>query len=171
MITITELDLRRLAPSDAIVAINSYPRRFRKALTPIGSDENIEQIAVTPGPNGLSALDIASWAADSWSTLDTALATIAVHDNMEVRFPCPEPVPLNMEPRPEQISNLLNELVNHATSLTQRAAALSGDDWNRSAIISDGGHTTALDVLKAAVAVGHRSLTLIEATLRAVRAH
>ena len=45
-----------LAPSDAVVALRSLPRRYRAALA-VGGEERPDDVAHRPGPSGRSALD------------------------------------------------------------------------------------------------------------------
>jgi hypothetical protein len=164
------IDLTRLSPGDAVAALRSYPRRFRTAFAPVEDDENLEELAHAEGPDGGSAIDAAADTVRTWSILADALSQIRVADTPIVPQAVVDPSERNWEaPISEGVAEVLAQLDRGANELADAAAALSGDQWTRSAEVASGGSVTALEVVKEAVRVGHEGLDQVERRLAAVR--
>jgi hypothetical protein len=163
------IDLTRLSPGDAVAALRSYPRRFRTAFAPV-EDESLEELAHAEGPDGGSAIDGAADTVRTWSILADALSQIRMADTPIVPQAVVDPGERNWEaPVSQSAAEVLAQLDRGANELADAAAALSGDQWTRSAEVASGGSVTALDVVKEAVRVGHEGLDQVERTLAAAR--
>jgi len=164
------IDLTRLSPGDGTTALRSYPRRFRSAFAPVDDDENLEATAHLDGPDGTSAVAAASDTARTWSILVDALRQIRVADTPIVPRAVVDPDERTWEtPSTTSVAEVLEQLQTGADGLVELADSLSGDQWNRTADVSEGGTVSAFDVLKEAVRVGHEGLDRVERTLAAVR--
>ena len=75
------LDLSRLSGPDAVVALRSYPRRFRAAAVPVEGDPLVEEWSGRIGPEGTSALDTVVATANTWALLGRALHEVLVQDD------------------------------------------------------------------------------------------
>src|SRR4029077_10234551 len=51
------LDLSQLSGPDAVVALRSYPRRFREALAPVPDDPDIDELVHRISPDGTATID------------------------------------------------------------------------------------------------------------------
>lgn len=164
------IDLTRLSPGDAVAALRSYPRRFRSTFAPVDDDENFEELAHQDGPDGISAVTATADTVRTWRILGDALQQIRVADTPIVPRAVVDPAERSWEtPVQETVNSVLDQLDEHAAELAEAAAAISGDQWNRSAEVSGGGTVTAFEVVKEAVRVGHDGLDVVERTLASVR--
>ncbi len=164
------IDLSKLSPNDAVVALRSYPRRYRGALAPIEDDESIEELAQQVGPEGRSAVELAADTVRTWSVLGEALRRIQVDDTPVVHGAVVDPAQRHWEtPVHETVPSVLEQLDDGAVQLADAADLVSGEQWLRRADVAGGGSVTAFDVVREAVRVGHENLAAIERTLSALR--
>jgi hypothetical protein len=166
----SEIDLSRLAPSDAVVALRSYPRRYRNALRPIDDDEVIE-LAHRVGPEGRSSIEILSDVTRTLVVLREALHQISVNPTPVLHAAIVDPTERRWEtPAPEDLEEGLTLFADEAMAMADAIDGVSTDGWTRTGTIA-GRDTTvsAIDVAREAVRVGRSGLTDIERTLAAVR--
>jgi hypothetical protein len=162
-------DPQPIAPSDAAIALKSFPRRYRTLLAPI-TDPIVEAQALQIGPEGVSALDIAADTVRTWLIQREALRQTQVHD-----FPLFHPAVLDPAERNwhsammESCDAVLDHLSDLAGEFADDLGSIHGDQWFRSGTVAGGGSATALQILDAAVSVGAENLRRIERTLAAVR--
>jgi hypothetical protein len=168
---VSDLDLTRLSPDDAAVALRSYQRRYRAELLPVPGDDRAEEIAVRLGPNGQSALDVVS---DVTRTL--GLLGSELHRTLTLDEPVLHPAVADASrrhwetPAPESIDDALVLLDDELDALVEQARSVTtAEDWTRRGSVAGGGTRSALDLLKEAVAVGAGGLDDVRRTLVAVR--
>jgi len=162
------LDLSNLSPQDAIAALRSYPRRYGSALEPIKDDDNVEAIVTRPGPDGVSALDIAADTARRLDLMTAALDRIELADNPDVPPAAADATaPLDRASGATGLANVLQQLGSAAAGLADRATKVAARDWNRTGT-AGGRSVTAFDVLLEGVRVGADNLHRVEETIRAV---
>jgi hypothetical protein len=167
---VSTYDLSSLSPADAEVALRSFPRRYRAALSPIQDDESIEEMALRLGPDGHSALERAADTARSWAVQREALRQVLVSESPVVHAGVVDPAERHWEtPRHDTVDRVLTELTDGAATLADAVAAAPSGGWSRSAVTAGGGRVTALDIVRAAVRVGRDNLDAVERTLTAVR--
>ncbi|MDP9072230.1 MAG: DinB family protein, partial [Actinomycetota bacterium] len=75
------IDPRTVSPSDAVVALRSYRRRYRALLVRPDDEEGAEVVRRRPAPDRWSAVEHAAHVADVFETTAEALHTIRVHDD------------------------------------------------------------------------------------------
>jgi len=166
------LDLTKLSPADAQVALRSYPRRFR-ALFASMDGEDIDEIAHRVGPEGASAIALTSDLTRTWTVLRDGLHRITTTDTPVLHAAVVDPTQrVWPAPPPEAVEEVLTLLTDEADAWAQAIDHVSTQSWPRTASIADSsGSTTvsALDLVKEAVLVGHEALQQVDATLAAVR--
>lgn len=163
------LDLSKLSPADAVAALRSYPRRYRSMLAPLSDDEDVEEIVQRAGPEGRSALEIASDTVRTWTVLAEALRRITITDEPVVHAAVVDPSQRDWQAPPEPLDVVLDLLDEGAEDLATAAERLSGREWNRAARVAGGATVTALEVVKEAVRVGHDNLAEIDSVLASLR--
>ncbi len=160
-----------LAPSDAVVALRSFPRRYREVFASIKGDDTIEEMAARIGPDGRSAAGVASDVTRTWALLGEALRQIVFTDGAVVH-PAVGDASLRSwdADHPDALADTLTLLGHEADALVDLVGQVSNaHDWGRSAPVAGGTTVTALDVLRDAVQTGADGLGQAEAILRAVR--
>lgn len=153
-----------VSPSDAIVAIRSFPRRFRKLLQEALLDLDRGEDIVRHRPGGSwSALEITAHTRDALHVFDKRMQRLVTEDG-------PSLAEAELEVRPtsahEQGAELvLASLLTTADELGRAAAKVSGDDWTRTGALGET-QVSALDVLREAVHEGAHHLRDVEQVLR-----
>lgn len=157
-----------LSPSDAVVALRTFPRRYRAALLPMDDVEH-EARALTIGPAGVSATDLA---ADSVRTL--VVCERALHDIRVTDAPVLHPAVVDRSQRHwdaavrESPAAVLAQLDDVTRSLADTVESIPTKDWTRTATCA-GTTVDALAVVREAVDTAVTNLRSIEALLTALR--
>ena len=141
---------------DAILALRTFPRRFREALTAVPAD----RLAAAPDPATPSVLDRAAWVRELLTALARALPR--VWDDPGVRRPDVGA----SEPRPgaavaTDLGEVLDGITTAADAITSRAAVTPWEAWDRP-FISGGAEHPASWIVQHATTVGAQQLREIE---------
>lgn len=158
-------DLSSLAPADAVVALRSYPRRFREALRPI-DDEQVDEMAQMLGAEGHSAVEIVVDTVRTWTVQQEALRQIRLADT-----PVVHPAVIDASQRHwdatvnETLDAALDLIDEHAGALVSEVERISTSEWTRSATAAGGGTISALDIVRDAVRVGRDNLVAAQTVL------
>lgn len=164
------MDTSSLSPSNAAVALRSFPRRFREA-TSLRRDEGGERLLERPGMLGRSAIELAVDAVRTLSLLDRALEQVLTSDDPPLH-------PAVMDRRVRDfdfvahggIEDILNELDDVAPAFAERVERVPAEDWKRRGVVAGAGDgVTALDIVREAVATAADDLRDVEATVRQFR--
>lgn len=161
------IDYDTISPGDTVVAIRSYPRRFRAALA-LADDQDDPEAAIRRKPDAgtWSALVYTSHVADVFGFTADAADRILASENPSIADPGTdvdeEDVAANAR---NDVLRALDEAATRATSTLQRA---KGDDWNRTGTFS-WGERDLLMTARNAVHEGHHHLRDVERVLDAVR--
>jgi hypothetical protein len=163
----------RLSPADAVVALRSFPRRYRQVMLPASEGElreAAEEHLRRVGPDGVSALDIADDAVRALMALGRALDEVLTRDRPALLAEVLDPARRSWNgPGVEDTDDLLALLGAECTALADRAEHVPADDWKRPATVTGGGvEVAALDVLHEAVRTGAESLRRVERAVAAV---
>jgi len=160
-----------LGPGDAVVAVRSFPRRFRALLAPPAGDDDRsdpDELARRAGPDGRSAVDHLLAADAVLALLDRSLALARSQDDPALP---PELADLGAvradDPR-TPLAGLLDRLAATAGAGAARIEDVPTDDWGRPVRVG-GGDRQLLDVVREAVDVVAGHLRATERTLAAVR--
>ena len=162
---VSSYDLSSLAPADAMVALRSYPRRYREALRPI-DDEQIDEMAQTLGPDGRSTIEIVIDTVRTWTMQQEALRQIRLADT-----PVGHPAVIDASQRRweatvnETRPAALDLIGEHAEALVAEVERVSTSEWTRSATAAGGGTISALDIVRDAVRVGRDNLLAAQTVL------
>lgn len=162
-------DVSHLSGPDAVVALRTFPRRFRLAVLPL-DDPEVEELAYRVGPDGHSALDQVHHA-----TATFVLLTRALHDLLATEPPTLLPAVTDPGARGWDtppgllVGDALDLLHDAAGALADAAERIHSPDWSREAPVAGGGSVTALDLVREAARAGGEALAAAERTLAAVR--
>jgi hypothetical protein len=165
------LDLTRLAPGDAVVALRSFPRRYRDELVPIPDDDRIEEFATRLGPDGESALDVVNDVVRTWVLLGQELRRVLTTDTPMLHPAVSDPSLRHWDtPGPDSTGDALALLDGQSADLVQMVETVGlAEDWTRTGPIAGGGSLTALDLLREVVRVGAEGLDGVHRVLGTVR--
>jgi hypothetical protein len=163
------MDLSKLTPADASVALRGFERRYRGLFAGLGDDESPDDVARRQA-GGWSAIDHVVAAARAIAAADRALAVVLASDEAQV---APEDVGAAPRPHPGAPTGTLHErlaeLGFEAVALADRTDGVRADDWRRTADVSgEGRQVTALDVVRAAVDAGVSHLNSAQKILATV---
>jgi hypothetical protein len=163
-------DVSNLAAPDAVVALRSYPRRFRNAVLPINDDPTVEAFAERIGPDGHSAVEVVVSVANSWVLIGQALRQVLINDDAVVHGGATDPAQREWEVPPgTSVDGALDRLADEATALADAVDAVPSRDWSRTGTVAGGATVTALDLVREAVRTGSQGLADAEADIRAAR--
>jgi hypothetical protein len=167
------LDVSRLNAVDAAVALKSFPRRYREALSSFKGDDNIEAMARRIGPDGDSAIDALTDTVRTIELLSQALQQVLVHDQPVLHtgvVDAAERVWPSHGGSDEPLDALLRELDDVATKLGDTVEHTDAGEWKRTATIAGSDRAvTALDVVREAVRAGADNLRRVDASMAAAR--
>jgi len=152
------LDVSGLSPSDAAVALRSYPRRFRSLLTGLEPDEELDAEAVAHAAELGRVLAQISNALGQVLSRDDAVIPAGVLDEGQRDWTMPAD---------DDVERVLAGLAAEAEGLAAVSGRVAADDWKRTGQVTGGATVTALDLLRQAVVAGHRHLRDAEAAQRA----
>lgn len=165
-----------LSPSDAAVAVRSFPRRFRGVLArpEDAADEagqaDPDELARRVGPDGRSAADHLLAADGVLAVLDRALEQVRSDDDPVLHPAVRDLRGTWWEDEHTPLPALLDQLERTATGCADRIDAVPTDDWARQARVADADATVGvLDLVREAVDVVAGHLRSAERTITAVR--
>lgn len=153
----SNLDVSRLSPEDAVAALRSYPRRFRELLTSV-DEPDVPAVAV----------DHADHVARSLALLGEALRQVLVQDE-----PTLLPAVVDDSAREwahagaSSIDDVLAFLAMEGNALADVVADVPSDTWTRRGVVAGSGQRlSALDIVREAVRTGADHLRAAQAALR-----
>jgi hypothetical protein len=167
------MDLSKLAPSDAVVALRGLERRYRGLFAGLGEDESPDDVGQRLAPNGWSALEHIVAAAWAISACGRGLKAVLAQDKPLLDPSEIDPV---LRPRPGTptgtIHERLAELGIEANEVADVAEHVPAKDWDREGLLDDGSsrRVSALDLVRSAVDTGVTHLKGAEYVLQEVRA-
>jgi hypothetical protein len=145
-----------LSPPDAVVAVRSFPRRFRELLEAAEKEE--EGRATRPGPDGWSAADHAAAAAAALNEVAEQLRHVAVSGDPLVRPPDQDGV----GPLGASVASALVALDAASGTLATAIDTVNGEDWRRTGHDAEGSVWSALDLARLGVHLGVHHLRTAE---------
>ncbi len=151
-----------MSPADAVVALRSYPRRYRALLVRPDDDEGADVVTRRPAAGRWSALEHATHVAQVFEVVAEAVRALRLHDDPEVQ----------VEPGLPS-AGTVDEVVARVGAGAERLAGiveeLAGDDWRRSGRLPTGETVSALDVVRHAVHAGAHHRREAERAVNEVR--
>jgi hypothetical protein len=161
----------RLSPRDAVVALRSFPRRYREVFAAIEGDDGLDAVAARLGPDGQSAAGVVSDVTRTWALLTEALRQIVFTEGEVLHPAVGDARQRSWEAtHPDRIEDTLVLLGHEADALVDLVERVTtSQDWTRQASVAGDGTVTAIEVLRDAVQVGADGLGRSERILRVVR--
>jgi hypothetical protein len=158
-------DGRTVSPSDAIVAIRSFPRRYTDVLARPDDDDLPDDPAKRrPAPGEWSALEHAALVPAVMNAIGDAVRAVEIHDRPDIVLPD--------ESQPPPVSSVEQVLADlHAASdrlVEVLDSVPTADGWTRTGRMPGGDELSAIWLVRHAVHVGSHHLRLAEAAIRAV---
>ncbi|MFM8863075.1 MAG: hypothetical protein ACKOIA_11595 [Acidimicrobiia bacterium] len=154
-------------PTDAVVAMRSWPRRYRAELLPV-DEPVVETRAVTIGPGGVSATDLAADTLRSLTLLERALHEVLVADEPVLHPAIADRAARHWEAAvSESPQSVLAQLDDRAESFAAAIERTDASEWTRGGV-SAGRRISALDLVREAVdtaASNLREMTALLASL------
>lgn len=140
-----------VTPSDAAVALRSYPRRYRAVLVRPSDDDSVsaDDVVRRPAADGWSALDHAVHLATSLDAAAEALRLVSISDSPAVAL-----APERREPSDESVDDVLERVAASAGAMAEAVERVTGKDWDRPGTAADGAPLTALDIARHATHEG-----------------
>jgi hypothetical protein len=162
---VSSYDLSSLAPADALIALRSFPRRYREALRPL-DDDQVEELALRPGPDGRSAVEITIDTVRTWTIQQEALRQIRLADTPVVHPAVIDPAQRAWDANvTETLDEALAQVDDRVAALVDEVERVGSTGWTRSATAAGGGSITALDLVRESVKVGRDNLVAAEKVL------
>lgn len=131
-------------PADALVAVRSFPRRYRALLSGLGDYEDVADLVTRRGPGGWSALEHAGHVRDVLHAVDMRLQRVLREDTPVVPEIHQTPPAGVHEQGPELV---LATLAGNAEQLARTMADISGKEWLRAGT-RDGRQVRAIDLAR-----------------------
>jgi len=163
------LDLSNLSSADAVVALRSYPRRYREAI--FADDRgDAEARASQIGPTGHSVIELVTNTANTFVLLGQALHQVIVTTEPVVHAGVADAAQREWDlPPGTSLDAALGRLGDEATALAEAIARVHGNEWARKGQLAGGGTITALDVAREAVRAGADNLRSVVTTVEGLR--
>lgn len=167
------MDLTKLAPADAVVALRSLERRYRGLFAGLTEDDSPDEVAHRKAANGWSPVEHVVAAAWAIAACGRALQRVLREDSPHVD---PADVDPALRDRPGTPSGTLHErlaeLGLEANALADQVEHVAAQDWERIGLLDDSSarRVSALDIVRSAVDAGVTHLRAAEFTLNEVRA-
>jgi hypothetical protein len=167
------MDLSKLAPADAAVALRSLERRYRGLFAGLGDDESPDEVAHRKAGNGWTAVEHVVAAAWTIAACNRALQRVLREDTPHLD---PTDVDPALRDRPGSVSGTVHErlaeLGLEANAMADQIDKVPAKDWERLGLLDDssGRRVSALDIVRSAVDAGITHLRAAEYVLNEVRA-
>ena len=160
-------DARTVSPADAIAAIRSFPRRYRRALQEALLDLDYGDRIIATRPSGMwSALELTAHVRDALHVFEKRMQRIVQEDAPSLADAELETPPTGAHDQGVEL--VLATLLSTSDEFARSASRISGDDWIRKGTLGDA-EVSALDVLREAVHDGAHHLRDLERVIEAAR--
>lgn len=160
-------EARTVSPSDAVAAIRSFPRRYRRLLQDALLDIDFgEQIITTRPADMWSALELTAHVRDALQVFDKRMQRIVQEDTPALADAELEAPPTSAHDQGVEV--VLATFLSTSDEFARTASRISGDDWVRKGTLG-GADVSALDVLREAVHEGAHHLRDLERVIAAAR--
>ena len=160
-------EARSVSPSDAVAAIRSFPRRYRRLLQDAMLDLDYGDRIITTRPAGMwSAIELTAHVRDALHVFERRMQRIVQEDAPTLADAELETPPTSAHDQGVEV--VLATLLSTSDEFARTAERISGDDWVRKGTLG-GAEVSALDVLREAVHDGAHHLRDLEKVLGAAR--
>lgn len=154
-----------VSPGDSVVAVRSFPRRFRAALAGVDAEDPGDLVRRRPGPDGWSALEHAGHVRDILHAVDLRLRRVMTEDAVPLP-PLHQTPPGGVHDQPLEV--VLATMATNAEGLARTMSRIAGEEWTRTGLRA-GREVQALDLAREAVHEGAHHLRAAERVMQEVR--
>ena len=163
------LDYDTISPIDAVVAVRSFPRRYRALLTTLDPEDDEESVLRRrPAPGTWSAVEYTAHVADVLDERATAVRKVVVGDHPTVDIADPDVRAAEQRYGDWEPEEALFALEHAAARLAEVLEGVDPGDWTRTGTVGSD-QRDALTLARDAVHDGAHHLRDVERVLRAVR--
>ena len=164
------LDYDTVSPSDAKVAIRSFPRRYRAALAAAMEDDADEGlIRRRPEPGVWSAIEYAAHVADIFETMADIVRDMLQKDHPTLDMFDADERAASARYAEQDPAEVLDRLTTNAERLASEVDAVEADDWTSRKATFPWGERDLLTMVRNAVHEGSHHLRDTERVLDAAR--
>ena len=160
------LELHTITPPDAVVAVRSYPRRYRAALAGF-DDPDVDADAVVrrrPPTGGWSALEYAAHYRDVLALYEYRIGRVLARDGVELESEDQDVWAIDRAYNEQPVEEVLAALATNAESMAATIAGVPDDGWDRGGM-REGERITVLWMVQQTVHEGSHHLRDIQRIL------
>ena len=157
-----------ISPSDAVVALKSYPRRFRELLMPVVDEQREPMLHRRPDESTWSAIEYTAHVADILATMDDIFRRMLAEHHPTLGFFDPDQRAAQERYNERDPERVLADVAAGAQRVADTLGRATPDDWSRTASFPWGARDL-LTMVRNAVHEGSHHLRDAERVLRAVR--
>jgi hypothetical protein len=163
------LDYDTISPGDAVVAVRSFPRRYRALLATLDPEEDPESVLRRrPAPGTWSAVEYTAHVSDVLDELAAAIRRIVAEDRPTIHMADADQRAAEQRYGDWEPEEALFALEHASARLAEVLAGVDPGDWKRTGTL-DRGERDALSLARDAAHEGAHHLRDIERGLQAVR--
>ena len=162
------LDYDTISPPDAVVAVRSYPRRFREAMALDGEPDRDRLLRARPAPETWSALEYACHVTDIFELMVDVIRRMTVEDHPTLGFKDPDQLAVDARYAEQDPDEVLDRMGPAAEGLADAIGRVGADDWSREGAFP-WGDRDILTMTRNAVHEGKHHLRDVELGLAKVR--
>lgn len=163
------LDYDTISPRDAVLAVRTFPRRYRALLTHFDPDEDVDDvIRRRPAPDVWSALEYTAHVAQVLDLMAPTIRQIESEDNPHLYFFDSDKQAEEQGYNDWPLLTAIGELESACADLSSAIEFVEPENWSRIGTF-DWGEREAIDIARNAVHEGAHHLRDIERVLTEVR--
>lgn len=163
------LDYESVSPQDAVVAVRSFPRRYRALLVTPGAQDGPDAVfRRRPDPSTWSALEYAAHVADRLDHMGPAIHRITYEEHPSIAAFDGDQRVVEKGYNELERTEVLGWLDLACDELASVLEAVKADDWTRTGLLP-GGERDALSLARDGVHEGAHHLRDVQRVLDAVR--
>ncbi|MDQ6910940.1 MAG: DinB family protein [Actinomycetota bacterium] len=153
---------------DAVVALRSFPKRYRAPLTRLLPGEDVSLLRTRPEPTVWSALEYAAHVRDVFGAYGERIQQTLVEERPVFEAMAPDELAAERRYNEQDPEVVAGELAANAEALALILEEVPDDGWDRVGI-ARGGERTVLYTAQRAVHEGHHHLLDIGRVMRTAR--
>ena len=163
------LDYDTISPRDAVLAVRTYPRRYRSLLTHFDPDEDVDEvIRRKPAPDVWSALEYTVHVAEVLDLTAPTIRQIVSEDNPQLYFFDSDEQAAAQLYNDWPLLRALGELESACADLSSAIEFVEPEEWSRVGTF-EWGQREAIDMARNAVHEGSHHLRDVQRVLTQVR--
>lgn len=163
-------DYPQLSPGDAVVALRSFPRRYRVAFAGFDEDDDVDALVHRrPAPGVWSAIEYAAHVRGVFEMMRARIERAGIADGAAVASVPLEHDPWHGHARSDALEVVLEGLGAAALALADVVGHVPATDWGRTVVRDDGAVLDALWMARQSVHEGSHHLRDVHRVIDAVR--